>query len=41
MESEDRETVMRSLPLTILLRYSAVYLAPLLREAGFSTPDES
>ena len=40
-EAEERERIMRGLPLNILLKYPAVYLPPLLREAGSSTPAES
>jgi hypothetical protein len=32
---------MRELPLHVLLKYAAVYLPPLLREAGSSVPDDS
>lgn len=41
MEASDREIAMRNIPLSTLLRYPAVFLAPLLRDAGSSEPLES
>lgn len=41
MNRTSRENAMRGITLTTLMSYPAVYLAPLLREAGMSPPLES